>query len=309
MNASSLADVGERRLLALPPAELAGLLHRLGRLRVRTSSGPVCIEQVGRFPDSDDVAEAGLVLGPDGLDLRLNLRTWHCALIGHEDDSAAFVLALYDRSGEIVLQLASTADSVPEQWRALFARGERKRPRFAAREPFAGREAQAPGLLEEWAAMGNVHEHFPLLRRHGVSRHEANRLVSPRFARRLADTCAVTLVERLAESGLELMAFVSSPGCTQIYTGRLGLVDVADGCASLRIAAGEEHAKTLLRVDGRSRLELWRVHKPTLEGGVTSLEGFDAEQRLVLQFFARRAAGEPEQPAWRAWLDSLEAGA
>ena len=52
---------------------------------------------------------------------------------------------------------------------------------------------------------------------------------------------------------------------------------------------------------------MWQVHKPNRDGGVTSLEAFDAQGGLVLQIFSERREGQPERSEWRQLLDELDA--
>ncbi|WPN49906.1 ChuX/HutX family heme-like substrate-binding protein [Pseudomonas sp. P8_241] len=46
--------------------------------------------------------------------------------------------------------------------------------------------------------------------------------------------------------------------------------------------------------------QLWRVRKPSVDGIITSYEGFDAEGELVIQLFGVRKPGIPERDDWRA---------
>lgn len=53
--------------------------------------------------------------------------------------------------------------------------------------------------------------------------------------------------------------------------------------------------------------EAWLVRKPTVDGIVTSLECYDAEGSLIVQFFGERKPGKPELTAWTALADGLAA--
>lgn len=50
--------------------------------------------------------------------------------------------------------------------------------------------------------------------------------------------------------------------------------------------------------------ELWRVRKPSVDGIVTSYEGFDADGELVIQLFGVRKPGVPERDDWRALAET-----
>lgn len=292
--------------LDLPAVELAAQLHTLGPVRTRTPASHAWIEQIGCYPQSDDISEAGLVIGEDGLDLRLNLRNWYWLCMFHDAGRDAYSLNVFDRHARSLLRLASVSESSAAGWARLYSQCVARQPDFIARESFAPRTPQVPGLVEEWAAMSNVHEHFALLKRHGLTRYEGNTLVAPQFAQRLRVTSPVTLFRQLAASGLELMLFVYSAGSVQIFTGRLSDMAVEDNHLVFDMPATERAAPTCFSIEEAVDAQTWRVLKPNELGGVNSLELFDAEQRLIVQVFARRPAGEPEQLAWRQWLDALE---
>ncbi|MNY72947.1 Hemin transport protein HemS [compost metagenome] len=50
--------------------------------------------------------------------------------------------------------------------------------------------------------------------------------------------------------------------------------------------------------------ELWRVRKPSVDGIITSYEGFDAQGELVVQLFGARKPGIPERDDWRALAET-----
>nr|NLU59928.1 hypothetical protein [Pseudomonas sp. BIGb0427] len=119
---------------------------------------------------------SGLVIGEDGLDLRLNLRAWYW--IGMAHDAGGYRLSVFDRHGKVLLRLASTEQSSMAGWAGLYEQCIDKPAVFSEPPSFSKRDLQVPGLVEEWAAMANVHEHFALLKRHGLTRYEGNALVA-----------------------------------------------------------------------------------------------------------------------------------
>lgn len=312
MPAITAADLRQRLghdclSLDLPAAEVAAQLYHLGPLSVMTQASHAFIDQIGRFPLSDDVAEAGLVLGEDGLDLRLNLRAWYWLCITRDQDAPCFELRVFDRHATPLLRLASAPGSDLAAWARLYAQGSVEQPPFTLRDALVKRDTQPSGLVEDWAAMGDVHDHFALLKRHGLTRYEGNQGVVPQFARRIGTAGTAALLGQLAESGLELMVFIYSPGSTQIYTGKLEGATRQGDSLVFEMPGDSDTAPTRFGIRDTLEAEAWRVYKPNAVGGVTSLEIFDAEQRLIVQLFGRRPAGQPEQPAWRELLDQLEA--
>ncbi|WP_304547848.1 ChuX/HutX family heme-like substrate-binding protein, partial [Acidovorax sp. ST3] len=51
--------------------------------------------------------------------------------------------------------------------------------------------------------------------------------------------------------------------------------------------------------------EAWAVRKPTKDGHVTSLEAYDADGKMIIQFFGKRHEGETERADWRSLAESL----
>lgn len=294
--------------LALPAAEVAARLYHLGPLRVMTQASHAFLDQVGRFPRSDDVAQVGLVLGEDGLDLRLNLRAWHWLCLTRGQAAGDFELRVFDRHAAPLLRLASLPGSNLQAWAELYAQGSLEHPHFTPREALVKQDVQVAGLVDDWAAMGDVHDHFALLKRHGLTRYQGNQGVAPQFARRIGSAGTAALLGQLADSGLELMVFIYSPGSTQIYTGKLDSATRQGDSLVFDMPGDGDAAPTRFGIRDTVEAEAWRVYKPNAVGGVNSLEIFDAEQRLIVQLFGRRPAGQPEQPAWRELLDRLEAG-
>ena len=95
------------------------------------------------------------------------------------------------------------------------------------------------------------------------------------------------------------MVFVGNEGCVQIYTGRVERLvetgpwfNVLDARFNLHLAEAQV-------------VEAYVVVKPTVDGVVTSVECFDADGALVVQFFGERKPGIPELAGWRDLVAAL----
>jgi len=294
--------------LPLPPAELAGRLHTLGRVKALTRSSAAVLEQSGRYPVAGE-ASAGLLLDPGGLDLRLHLQRWHWACLIQDELPGAdgtparrHSLQVFDRHGRALHKAFSLAPELPDGWHALAAGADTRAPCFTGLSPAASRPLpEAPGLAHDWGRMRDVHQFFTLLRRHGLERHEANALMEGRFTHRLPAGMIEAALVRAAERRLPLMLFVASPGGVQIRSGTLPAPERRGGWLNLFGSDFTLHLKDDAIADA------WVVRKPNRDGGVTSLEAFGADGELLLQLYARRREGEPERADWR-WLLAELAG-
>lgn len=300
-----------RDVLTLPlsPHALASRFHQLGEVKALTRSRHAVLEQEGRYPALRGSEQAGLLLDPSGLDLRLQLAQWHWACLIRDrlprKDGAStqrLSLQVFNRHGIALHKVFSLAAEPPAAWQKLEALSNTQEPAFTQFvEPPLRPLPQLPTLADEWSRMSDVHQFLGLLRRHALRRHEANALMEGRFTRALQPAACGRALFEAAASGLPLMLFVASPGCVQIRTGKIPAPQRMRGWLNL---FGE---KFTLHLDDANIVNVWQVHKPNRDGGVTSLEAFDVQGGLVLQIYAERREGQAERSEWRQLLDGLEA--
>ncbi|MBT2772630.1 heme degradation protein [Halomonas sp. ISL-60] len=294
--------------LPLSPNELAAYLPQLGRVKALTRSRLAVLEQTGDYPELSGGPHTGLLLDPGGLDLRLLYTHWHWACLirdpmpsSHEEDEQwRWSLQVFNQHGTAVHKCFALENPLPRPWGALAALGTRDTPAFTQSMPRLKRPLpEAPTLASEWGAMRDVHQFFTLLQRHRLERIEANQLMEGRYTRALPVNALETVLQQASQRELPLMLFVASPGCVQIHTGTLPTPQRARGWLNL---FGEQFT---LHLDDTAIDQVWQVSKPNRDGGVTSLEAFDAEGSLVLQLYAQRQEGCAERREWRQLLDEL----
>lgn len=295
--------------LPLTPRDLAARMHQLGRVKALTRSRLAVLEQEGVYPRlSGGGPHMGLMLAPGGLDLRLLFNQWHWTCLIRDVLPARegvgtlrWSLQIFDRHGRALHKCFALDEEPTPAWQALVKVGNVVPPAFTQMAPSGARPLpQVPELAGEWAAMSDVHQFFGLIRRHGLKRHEANALMEGHFTQSLASGAVEDVLRRAAEQCLPMMLFVASPGCVQIRTGQLVTPERRSGWLNL---FGEQFT---LHLDDAAIGHVWRVHKPNRDGGVTSLEAFDAEGELVLQLYAERQEGLPERPTWRRLLEGCQ---
>lgn len=315
-DAASLLGVSEAALVAcLPqtiplqcqPAQLLPALAALGRLKSITRNQAVVHETQGEYRNLTLSENTGLVLNPDGLDLRLFLSHWQHAYAVRQPGPHGLLhsLQFFDAAGEAINKLyLLDADKLPA-WENLVQAhrlpADTPAPsgiRIAAQPPAAS-VSDSSGFADAWLALQDVHHFHALLKRYGLKRQQAFRLAPPGFAHRLHGTALTALLEGAAATGLPIMAFVGNRGMVQIHTGPIKAVrrvgpwlNVLDPAFNLHILEDEI-------------TELWLLRRPTRDGVITSVEVFDAAGESVLSFFGQRREGEPELSAWRALAEAL----
>lgn len=286
--------------------ELLRQLPQLGKVMVLTRNESCVIERKGVFEDVQvDNAHVGVVVGPD-IDLRMFFSKWVFGFAVADDESIGFKrsIQVFDGQGNAVIKIYSVAQTDLAAWDGIAAAFQ------AAEQPVSIAVMPAPApkeyaatideaaFLEEWAVLKDTHDFFPLLMKYKVARQHALEIATGRFARKVANDSVTSLLEKAAASGLEIMVFVGNAGNIEIHTGPVEKILAIPGWINVMDPDFNLHLK-LTDITG-----CWVVDKPA-EGGVTSLEVFDAAGEMIVQFFGKRKPGIPEQQAWRDLLATL----
>ncbi|MCL8000886.1 hemin-degrading factor, partial [Brucella sp. 21LCYQ03] len=150
-----------------------------------------------------------------------------------------------------------------------------------------------------WLDLQDTHDFFGLLRRHGVSRTQALRLAPEGHATRIAVNKVEELLHLLSENELEIMVFIGNANCLQIHTGNAKRIVRTGPWINILDADFNMH----LRDEALD--SVWVVKKPTNMGPVHSIEAYDADGNLVVQFFGKRKPDVPEREDWQQAVYSL----
>ena len=254
----------------------------------------------------------GLFVGKE-IDLRLFFRRWTFGFFVEEGDRLSF--QFFDGAGDAVHKVYAVARDTNgigttdvAAMRALAAEfaadGQPDTLDVTPYAPVAERDASELDLgafHAAWRDLKDTHDFYGLLRTHGVSRRQAVRHAPADLARPIADaaTAARRVLTAARDAALPIMVFVGNEGCVQIYTGRVERLvetgpwfNVLDARFNLHLAEAQV-------------VEAYVVVKPTVDGVVTSVECFDADGALVVQFFGERKPGIPELAGWRDLVAAL----
>ena len=283
-------------------AALIGAMPQAGRIMALTRNEHAVHERHGQFVDVSTGPGHILVLGPD-IDLRLFPRQWaHAYALGGERPS----IQTFDKDGVAAHKIFATEATDRDGWARILADFAVE----AAAEPPAAPPAAPAGtadegvvdasaLRQDWLALRDTHDFFPMLRRLKVGRVQALRLAGEEWAQPLSPAAPRQVLEQAGAAALPIMIFVGNPGCIQIHSGtveRLKQVGTWFNVLDPRFN---------LHLSEPGVVAAWRVRKPTDDGIVTSIEGFDAEGRAVAMMFGKRKPGTPEDPAWRELAEAL----
>jgi putative hemin transport protein len=249
----------------------------------------------------------GVVVGED-IDMRMFFERWAFAFAVFENEAAAFKksIQVFDHQGTAVVKIFLQEKSNHEAFETLVREFEatlqlQVLPILPA-DPapvYNDEQVDVNAFRADWSALKDTHDFFPMLKKHNVSRLHALRIAGD-FVRQVANDQVKSLLQLAAEKEVEIMVFVSNHGNIQIHSGPVKKIVEIPGWINVMDAAFNLH----LMLDKIS--STWVVKKPTTDGMVHSLEIFDANGNMVVQFFGKRKPGAPELPAWTELVTGLQ---
>ncbi len=299
LSEAELVATGDRNIALQPPFEdLLKEIKTLGPVMALTRNDHAVHERKGTFTKVSFNGHIGLVVNPD-IDLRLFMTAWHFGFAVHEGDRRS--LQFFDKDGEAVHKIYVTEETDATAYDALVAKyradvqGEalRTEPVNKALAEKPDDEIDAASFQQAWRDLKDTHHFFRLLRDFGVTRRQAMRLAPAGHAMRIAVASLKRILEGVSERNLEIMVFIGNRGCIQIHTGPVKKLLQTGPWFNVLDPAFNMH----LREDGIE--SVWLVKKPTEDGIVTSLEAFDQEGQVIVQFFGKRKPRIPEREDWR----------
>jgi len=164
-----------------------------------------------------------------------------------------------------------------------------------AQEIFSGLAA----LRAHWLALQDTHDFFLMLRQFQVSRLGALRAAGDDLAQQVEADAVEKMLTQAAATQLPIMCFVANRGIVQIHTGPVKKLLRTGPWFNVLDESFNLHLNT------EAVTSSWVVSKPTVDGWVTSLELYNADGELIVQFFGARKPGQAELSAWRELLLSL----
>ncbi|GLQ11852.1 hemin-degrading factor [Devosia yakushimensis] len=302
------AEVGRSAVRLQPDLDLLlNGLRACGEVMALTRNESAVHEKIGPYEKVVIGPRASMVLG-EQIDLRIFPSCWAFGFavdkVG-EEGAVRRSLQFFDYQGVAVHKVHARPATNFEAWDLLIANlrhpdqseGITVSPAETP-EPL-GEAAGIPELRERWSAMTDTHQFFGMLKALNLPRLDALEMVGEDYAFQLDHSAVAKLFEEAAASELPLMAFVGNHGCIQIHSGPVKEIKAMGPWLNVMDPTFHLH----LRLDQIAAV--WAVRKPTSDGHVTSVEVYDAQRELIIQFFGKRQEGHDERAAWRTIVESL----
>ena len=274
-------------------------IETLGPVMALTRNEHCVHERKGVYRKVSFNGEVGLAVNPD-IDLRLFMSQWKFGFSVNENGRHSF--QFFDHSGVAVHKIYLTEHSdesifhaLTEKYRDGNQTTDLQVQEIMPQSPEnALKDIDVPAFQKAWAELQDTHDFHGMLRTHGVSRRQAMELGPEGYTEQLDVAYLKKMLEAASAQSVEVMVFTGSRGCIQIHTGYVkNLVQTGPWFNVL-----DPDFNMHLREDGIE--SVWMVRKPTKDGIVTSMEVFDREGQIIVQFFGKRKPGIPESEAWRS---------
>lgn len=305
---AELVALGENNIaLRAEFEEILKSIPSLGYVMALTRNDHAVHERKGVYTKAGFNAHVGLVVNPD-IDLRLFMQPWRFAFAVVEGERRS--LQFFAKDGSAIHKIYLTEKSDREAFDVLveqFKSEAQNQPLEIeelppTKEEKSDSEIDVAGFQQAWLDLKDTHDFFGLLGNYGVTRRQAMRLGPEGHTKQITVASMKRILEGVSERDLEIMVFIGNRGCIQIHTGPAKKLLQTGPWFNVLDPEFNMH----LREDAIE--SVWVVKKPTDDGFVTSLEAFDADGNIIVQFFGKRKPRIPEREDWRQVVADYAAG-
>lgn len=283
-------------------------LEPVGEVMALTRNESAVHEKIGVYDKVVTGEHTAMALG-ENIDLRIFPKVWaHGFAVEKRDgDEIRRSLQFFDAAGEAVHKVHLRPASNLYAYQKLVDQlvSPNQEPTVAlgtvAEDDVPGETTPqtVDDLRERWSKLTDTHQFFGMLRTLKLSRQQAVRMIGQDYAWKLDPSAVMAMFQGASASGQPIMCFVGNRGCIQIHSGPVKSISPMGPW----INVFDETFHLHLRADHIA--EAWTVRKPTKDGHVTSLEAYDADGKMIIQFFGKRHEGEGERADWRSLAESL----
>lgn len=282
-------------------------LEAVGEVMALTRNASAVHEKIGVYDKFHSGRHAAMMLG-EAIDTRMFPAQWAhgFAVEEGEGDATKRSLQFFDAHGEAVHKIHLRPKSDVQAWRDLVeavtvANQEPGVVVAPVRRTAAANDGDVPVelLQRRWRGMTDTHQFVGILRKLEISRLTALSHIGDDFAWRLDNSSVEAMMRLAAVEALDIMCFVRNRGCIQIHSGPIAEIKTMGPWINVLDPGFHLHLRTD-HID-----QAWAVRKPTDKGHVTSLEAYDADGDLIIQFFGKRIEGSDERAGWRTIMEGL----
>ena len=255
----------------------------------------------------------GLALNVGGLDLRFFMWQWQHMLAVTDTtrpDKPSYSIQFYDGQGAAidkvylrelsVENIASWQEMIAEQLQSVDANVNELV--LEAQTPLnewsykALTDNARQQLQQGWQEMTDVHQFHGLLKKLDIDRASSYQQAPEQMTQQLDISAVEALFAQARNIECPIMIFVGNSGMVQIQTGTVKTLKRMGDWFNI---LDKDHNDFTLHLKDKALAQVWCVKRPTKDGIVTCIEGFDRHGVSVFSVFGQRIEGTPELKEWQ----------
>lgn len=267
-------------------------------------------EKQGCYKDLKLNEKMGLMVNVGGLDLRYFIKEWHHMLSVNDvsnPEKPSYSIQFFDGEGNAVNKVYLrdlSADSV-QKWQTLVEQQVNSAPTYIELETsiekpeWQCRQLSSDDkqiLHEKWLSMTDIHQFYGILKNLEIDRASSYHQAPENMAVALMTNRMENLLERVRDNLCPVMIFVGNTGVVQIQTGTIKTVKRLGDWLNI---LDKSHNQFTLHLKDSEISQLWCVKRPTVDGIITCIEGFDKQGTSIFTMFGQRQEGQQELASWR----------
>lgn len=253
----------------------------------------------------------GIALNVGGLDLRFFINRWQYMLAVTDmskADKPSYGIQFYDEQGGAIdkVFLRDMSAEAITSWQDMIqqqvATVDQNELTLPVKEAVADWQYKVltddnrDKLQRRWRKMTDIHQFYHILNKLEIDRASSYRQAPEGEAYQLSIDAINATFEQARDSQCPIMIFVGNSGIVQIQTGTIKTLKRMGDWINI---LDKGHNDFTLHLKDKALAQLWCVKRPTADGFVTCIEGFDNKGVSILTLFGQRIEGTPELAAWR----------
>ena len=280
-------------------------IEKIGVVKSVTYNKHCKTERIGVYKNYSKEKHTSVFVGKD-IDLRIFINKWK--IIVAVEDKGTESIQFFDGYGNAVHQIYLTKDSSREVYLNLiheFKQNKQSAPVLEKTiqmymEEKRDSEIDIETFHKAWNNMQDTHDFFGILGQFGITRIQALRLAPPHKAIQVTFESFQRIILRCLNTKIPIMMFTANKSCVHINTGQLLNIHNSDAWLTISEKSGGK-----IKLNKDAVYSVWHVVKPTSDGNINSLELYDVNGHLIVQFFGARKPGTRELESWTNALKSL----
>jgi len=289
-------------------SELYKQLPTLGRVMSLTRNDACVLEHKGLFEAINVQGEGhkvGTLIG--SIEARPFFNVWKFAFAGEIRTAAGSLkyIQFFDAAGTAVtkIYLQEEGGNLDAYYKLVDAYRAAEQTTAITTMPDVALQYQEnideAAFRADWSALKDTHAFFGMLRKYKLNRLRALEVAGDTYTRKIDKAQLTPMLEKAAKDQLPIMIFAGSKGNIQIHQDVINTVRVMDNWLNVLDPDFNMHLNL------NEITDTWVVKKPTSDGEVTSIECFNKDRELMVQFFGLRKPGKPELEEWKSLVKSL----